>query len=66
MSGLRTFLPGRRRKNVAETGDQPTVRLVAHCRRCHGWLLSPRSVAQGIGPTCAVRPVLVHADGHIP
>ncbi|MEW1736153.1 DUF6011 domain-containing protein [Nocardia beijingensis] len=50
---------------MAETGDQPTVRLVAHCRRCHGWLLSPRSVAQGIGPTCAVRPVLVHADGHI-
>lgn len=40
---------------MAETGDQPTVRLVAHCRRCHGWLLSPQSVAQGIGPTCAVR-----------
>ncbi|MFE7745684.1 DUF6011 domain-containing protein [Nocardia sp. NPDC057455] len=31
------------------------MRLVAHCRRCHGWLLSPQSVAQGIGPTCAVR-----------
>ncbi|MBF6522857.1 DUF6011 domain-containing protein [Nocardia farcinica] len=35
--------------------DGPTVRLVAHCRRCHGWLLSPESVAQGIGPTCAIR-----------
>ncbi|MBH0780389.1 DUF6011 domain-containing protein [Nocardia bovistercoris] len=35
--------------------DRPTVRLVAHCRRCHGWLLSPRSVAEGIGPTCAMR-----------
>ncbi|MFF7942860.1 DUF6011 domain-containing protein [Nocardia gamkensis] len=31
------------------------MRLVAHCRRCHGWLLSPQSVAQGIGPTCAAR-----------
>ncbi|WP_245562491.1 DUF6011 domain-containing protein [Nocardia araoensis] len=31
------------------------VRLVAHCRRCHGWLLSPQSVAEGIGPTCAIR-----------
>ncbi|MGW4282588.1 DUF6011 domain-containing protein [Nocardia sp. NPDC004750] len=40
---------------MTETGDQPTVRLVAHCRRCHGWLASPQSMAQGIGPTCAVR-----------
>ncbi|MFG3619410.1 DUF6011 domain-containing protein [Nocardia sp. NPDC047654] len=40
---------------MAETGDQPTVRLVAHCRRCHDRLRSPRSVAQGIGPTCAIR-----------
>ncbi|MEV6257949.1 DUF6011 domain-containing protein [Nocardia sp. NPDC051911] len=31
------------------------MRLVAHCHRCHGWLLSPQSVVQGIGPTCAVR-----------
>ncbi|WP_280497599.1 DUF6011 domain-containing protein [Nocardia asiatica] len=38
-----------------QTDDQPTVRLVAHCRRCRGWLLSPESVAQGIGPTCAIR-----------
>ncbi|MFI2233768.1 DUF6011 domain-containing protein [Nocardia testacea] len=38
---------------VAE--DRPTVKLVAHCRRCRGWLLSPRSVAEGIGPTCAAR-----------
>ncbi|WP_039827650.1 DUF6011 domain-containing protein [Nocardia testacea] len=38
---------------VAE--DRPTVKLVAHCRRCRGWLLSPRSVADGIGPTCASR-----------
>ncbi|UAK31850.1 DUF6011 domain-containing protein [Nocardia asteroides] len=40
---------------MAETGEAPTVRLVAHCRRCRGWLLSPESVARGIGPTCAVR-----------
>ncbi len=27
---------------ATETDDQeqPTVRLVVHCRRCHGWLLS--------------------------
>lgn len=37
------------------TNARPTVRLVAHCRRCHGWLLSPASVAAGIGPTCAIR-----------
>ncbi|GAB4590344.1 DUF6011 domain-containing protein [Nocardia sp. IFM 10818] len=35
--------------------DRPEVRLVAHCRRCHGWLVSAASVAQGIGPTCAIR-----------
>ena len=40
---------------MAATDDRPEVRLVAHCRRCHGWLLSPRSVAEGIRPTCAVR-----------
>ncbi|MFG3619090.1 DUF6011 domain-containing protein [Nocardia sp. NPDC047654] len=40
---------------MATIDDRPTVRLVAHCRRCHGWLLSPQSVAQGIGPTCAAR-----------
>ncbi len=48
--GLRTD------KDPAEVAeDRPTVKLVAHCRRCHGWLLSPRSVAEGIGPTCAAR-----------
>ncbi|MBF6358284.1 hypothetical protein IU449_27685 [Nocardia higoensis] len=40
---------------MAAIEDGPTVRLVAHCRRCHGWLLSARSVAEGIGPTCAIR-----------
>ncbi|MBF6321560.1 hypothetical protein IU451_03370 [Nocardia cyriacigeorgica] len=40
---------------MVEVDDRPEVRLVAHCHRCHGWLLSPRSVAEGIGPTCAVR-----------
>ncbi|KIA62621.1 DUF6011 domain-containing protein [Nocardia vulneris] len=40
---------------MADTEDRPTVRLVTHCRRCHGWLVSADSVAQGIGPTCAVR-----------
>lgn len=40
---------------VATDGDRPVVKLVAHCRRCGGWLLSPASVAEGIGPTCAVR-----------
>ncbi|GAB2666367.1 DUF6011 domain-containing protein [Nocardia goodfellowii] len=38
---------------MADT-DQES-RLVAHCRRCHGWLVSAQSVAQGIGPICAVR-----------
>lgn len=40
---------------MAETDYKPEARLVAHCRRCHGWLLSTESVAQGIGPTCAIR-----------
>ncbi|MGO4612700.1 DUF6011 domain-containing protein [Nocardia sp. 2YAB30] len=40
---------------AATDQDRPTVRLVVHCRRCHGWLLSPQSVASGIGPTCAIR-----------
>ncbi|WP_405180909.1 DUF6011 domain-containing protein [Nocardia sp. NBC_01377] len=40
---------------MAAVDDRPEVRLVAHCRRCHGCLLSPRSVAEGIGPTCAIR-----------
>lgn len=40
---------------MADNGERPTVRLVVHCRRCHGWLLSPRSIAEGIGPTCAIR-----------
>ncbi|MFI2229785.1 DUF6011 domain-containing protein [Nocardia testacea] len=31
------------------------MKLVAHCRRCHRRLLSPRSIAEGIGPTCAIR-----------
>lgn len=39
---------------MADIIDGPTVRLVTHCRRCHGWLLSARSVAAGIGPTCAI------------
>ncbi|WP_019926018.1 DUF6011 domain-containing protein [Nocardia sp. BMG111209] len=40
---------------MADTEDHPEVRLVTHCRRCHGWLVSPASVADGIGPTCAMR-----------
>ncbi|MFI6313251.1 DUF6011 domain-containing protein [Nocardia fusca] len=40
---------------MAENGERPTVMLVVHCWRCHGWLLSPRSIAEGIGPTCAIR-----------
>ncbi|MRH87615.1 hypothetical protein GFY24_09135 [Nocardia sp. SYP-A9097] len=40
---------------MAEIGERPEVRLVAHCRRCHGWLVSPKSVLAGIGPTCAIR-----------
>ncbi|MEV0854445.1 DUF6011 domain-containing protein [Nocardia fluminea] len=39
---------------MAAVDDRPEVRLVVHCRRCHSWLLSPRSVAEGIGPTCAI------------
>lgn len=30
------------------------VKVVAHCRRCDGWLLSPQSVERGVGPTCAI------------
>ncbi|WP_280462730.1 DUF6011 domain-containing protein [Nocardia carnea] len=40
---------------MAAPDEKPTVRLVAHCRRCGGWLLSAPSVSAGIGPTCAVR-----------
>jgi len=40
---------------MAGNADRPEVRLVAHCRRCHGWLLSTKSIAEGIGPTCAMR-----------
>ncbi|MGW5441644.1 DUF6011 domain-containing protein [Nocardia asteroides] len=40
---------------MAGTSDRPEVRLVAHCRRCHGWLLSAKSIADGVGPTCATR-----------
>jgi hypothetical protein len=40
---------------MAEPDARPEVRLVAHCRRCHGWLVSAESVAQGVGPTCAIR-----------
>ncbi|MEV0293664.1 DUF6011 domain-containing protein [Nocardia sp. NPDC050710] len=40
---------------MGDTDDRPTVKLVTHCRRCHGWLVSAASVAQGIGPTCAIR-----------
>ncbi|WP_280212168.1 DUF6011 domain-containing protein [Nocardia cyriacigeorgica] len=40
---------------MADTADLAEVRLVAHCRRCRGWLVSPKSVAEGIGPTCAIR-----------
>lgn len=36
------------------TDESPVLKRVVHCRRCGGWLLSPRSVAEGIGPTCAV------------
>lgn len=41
--------------DVADSDDRPEVRLVAHCRRCRGWLLSAKSIAEGIGPTCAIR-----------
>ncbi|MFC9873198.1 DUF6011 domain-containing protein [Nocardia salmonicida] len=40
---------------MADSDDRPEVRLVAHCRRCRGWLLSAKSIAEGIGPTCAIR-----------
>jgi hypothetical protein len=40
---------------MGDIEERPTVRLVAHCRRCGVWLLSPRSIAEGIGPTCAIR-----------
>ena len=40
---------------MAENGDRPQIRLVAHCRRCNGWLVSAPSVQAGIGPQCAKR-----------
>ena len=40
---------------MAGPDDHSEVRLVAHCRRCRGWLLSAKSIAEGIGPTCAIR-----------
>ncbi|MFF0546887.1 DUF6011 domain-containing protein [Nocardia thailandica] len=42
-------------RGMAGSGDHPEVRLVADCRRCRGWLLSAKSIAEGIGPTCAIR-----------
>ena len=42
----RRSCPGQRENDMAAAADRPEVRLVAHCRRCHGWLLSPRSVAE--------------------
>lgn len=38
---------------MADTEHPPEVRLVAHCRRCNGWLVSADSVLAGIGPRCA-------------
>ena len=46
---------GLEENDMAELNDHPEVRLVAHCRRCHGWLVSAESVSQGIGPICAIR-----------
>ncbi|MFI5501128.1 DUF6011 domain-containing protein [Nocardia asteroides] len=40
---------------MADPDARPEVRVVRHCRRCHGWLLSAKSVSEGIGPTCAAR-----------
>jgi hypothetical protein len=40
---------------MADIEEHPEVRLVAHCRRCHGWLVQAESVLAGIGPTCATR-----------
>ncbi len=39
---------------MAATDEQPTVKIVVRCRRCHGWLLSAVSVSAGIGPRCGV------------
>lgn len=33
--------------------DGTPVRLAVQCRRCHGWMTSPASVAERIGPVCA-------------
>lgn len=33
--------------------DGTPVRLAVQCRRCHGWIHSPGSVAARIGPVCA-------------
>ncbi|WP_308214557.1 DUF6011 domain-containing protein [Mycolicibacter arupensis] len=48
--------------NVEEVGrrpglptDLPEWRLAMRCRGCGRWLTDPRSVALGIGPSCATR-----------
>lgn len=35
---------------MAGSGELPEVRLVSHCRRYNGWLVSLESVRAGIGP----------------
>ncbi|MEV4130416.1 hypothetical protein [Nocardia sp. NPDC049707] len=50
---LSPYLPAAREESdMAETDEQPTVRLVVHCRRCHGWLMSPESVARRVRRLC--------------
>lgn len=40
---------------MTDNTDDTEVRLVAHCRRCNGWLVASDSVRVGIGPVCATR-----------
>jgi len=35
--------------------ELPEWRLAMRCRGCRRWLTDPRSVALGIGPSCATR-----------
>lgn len=46
---------GRKWWTMAADDARPQLRLTMECRRCHGLLFAPASIAAGIGPTCAIR-----------
>lgn len=38
--------------DVLTLADGTPARLAVRCRRCHGWIVSPASVAARLGPVC--------------